>query len=203
MHSLWNTQVIKCYALSMFAGCEDHVSDFVVRTAQVTVSVLRRFHCVLNHPRPWLTGVTCIRSTDFLHDWTDPTKFEFAISRSITCLSQHAAGSKHGALRPQKPLRPIRAGEVGGWEFISNTYSLHCHHQNDSVLRWAVVWATLMFSLIVWTKSQDSVHKPQFLKRRERRAEADRTKVFLLTSQAPYDRPYWLKSPCWVPAEYK
>ena len=145
MHSLWNTQVIKCYALSMFAGCEDHVSDFVVRTAQVTVSVLRRFHCVLNHPRPWLTGVTCIRSTDFLHDWTDPTKFEFAISRSITCLSQHAAGSKHGALRPQKPLRPIRAGEVGGWEFISNTYSLHCHHQNDSALRWAVVWAILMF----------------------------------------------------------
>ena len=29
----------------------------------------------------------------------------------------------------------------------------------------------------MWAKSQDSVHKPQFLKRRERRAEADRTKV--------------------------
>ena len=28
--------------------------------------------------------------------------------------------------------------------------------------------------------------KAQFLKRRERRAEADRTKVLLLTSQAPY-----------------
>ena len=28
-------------------------------------------------------------------------------------------------------------------------------------------------SLIVWAKSRDSVHKPQFLKRRERRAEAD------------------------------
>ena len=40
-------------------------------------------------------------------------------------------------------------------------------------------------SLIVWEKSQDSVHKPQFLKRRERRAEADRTEVFLLTSLAP------------------
>ena len=35
-------------------------------------------------------------------------------------------------------------------------------------------------SLIVWARSQDSVHKPQFLKRRERRAEADRTEVLLL-----------------------
>ena len=36
--------------------------------------------------------------------------------------------------------RLIRDGEVGGVEnFISNTYSLHYHHQNDSALRWAVV----------------------------------------------------------------
>ena len=47
---------------------------------------------------------------------------------------------KHWALRPQKPLRLIRDGEVGGSRiFISNTYSLHCYHQNDSALRWAVV----------------------------------------------------------------
>ena len=39
----------------------------------------------------------------------------------------------------------------------------------------------LNVSLIVWAKSQDSVHKPQFLKRKER-AEADRTEVLLLTS---------------------
>ena len=48
--------------------------------------------------------------------------------------------------------------ERGSWgvrNYISNTYSLHCHHQNDSALRWAVVWAILMFSLIVWAKSQD------------------------------------------------
>ena len=38
-------------------------------------------------------------------------------------------------------------------------------------------------SLIVWAKSQDSVRKPQF--GRERRAEADRTEVLLLTSLAP------------------
>ena len=49
-------------------------------------------------------------------------------------------GKKHGALRPQKPLRLIRDGEVGGSGiFISNTYSLQCHHQNDSVLRQAAV----------------------------------------------------------------
>ena len=51
-----------------------------------------------------------------------------------------------GVLRPQKPLRLIRDGEVrGSGNFISNTYSLHRHHQNDSALRWAVVWAILMF----------------------------------------------------------
>ena len=38
----------------------------------------------------------------------------------------------------------------------------------------------------MWATSQDSVHKPQVLRRRERRAEADRTEVLLLTSQAPY-----------------
>ena len=53
---------------------------------------------------------------------------------------------KHWALRPQKPLRLIRDGEVGGSEFfLSDTYSLHRHHQNDSALRWAAVWAILMF----------------------------------------------------------
>ena len=30
-------------------------------------------------------------------------------------------------------------GSWGVRNFISNTYSLHCHHQNDSELRWAVV----------------------------------------------------------------
>ena len=93
---------------------------------------------------------------------------------------------KHGALRPQKPLRLIRDGEVGGSGIcISNTYSLHCRYQNDSALMGSCV-SHFNISLIVWAKSQDSVHKPQFLKRRERRAEADRTKVLLLTSQAPY-----------------
>ena len=50
-------------------------------------------------------------------------------------------GRKRGALRPQQPLRLIRDGEVGGGGsgiVLSNT-SLHCHHQNDSALRWAAV----------------------------------------------------------------
>ena len=52
-------------------------------------------------------------------------------------------GRKHGALRPQKPLRLIKDGEVGGSGFfvifLSGTYLLLCHHQNDSALRWAAV----------------------------------------------------------------
>ena len=49
-------------------------------------------------------------------------------------------GRKHEALRAQKPLRHIRDGDVGGSGiFISNTYSLHCHQQNDSALRRAAV----------------------------------------------------------------
>ena len=40
-------------------------------------------------------------------------------------------------------------------------------------------------SLIVWAKSQDSVQKPQLLKKRERRAEADRTTVAYQPSALP------------------
>ena len=82
---------------------------------------------------------------------------------------------KHGALRPQKPLRLIRDGEVGGsGSFISNTYSLHCHHQNDSAFRWAASCVShLNVSVIVWAKSQDSVRKPLVWKGKERRAGAD------------------------------
>ena len=65
---------------------------------------------------------------------------------------RHREGRKHGALRPWKPFRLIRDGEVrGSGIFIANTYSLHCHHQNDSS----------NVSLNVWAKSKDSVHKSQ------------------------------------------
>ena len=39
----------------------------------------------------------------------------------------------------------LGTGKLGVRYFKSNTYSLHCHHLNDSALRWAVVWAILMF----------------------------------------------------------
>ena len=52
-------------------------------------------------------------------------------------------GRKHGALRPKKPLRLIRDGEVGGsgffCNFLSVTYLLLCHHQNDSELRLSLI----------------------------------------------------------------
>ena len=77
----------------------------------------------------------------------------------------------------------LGTGKLGIRNFIFNTYSLHFHHQNDSALRWAAV-SHFNVSLIVCAKSQDSVYKPQML--RDRRAEADRTEVLLLTSLAPY-----------------
>ena len=47
--------------------------------------------------------------------------------------------------------------------------SLHCHHQNDSCVKMGSNESH--FNVKKWTKSQDSVHKPQPFGR-ERRAEA-------------------------------
>ena len=51
----------------------------------------------------------------------------------------------------------VRDGEVGGVGLsgsgIVHTYSLHCHHQIDSALRWAPV-SHFDVSLIVWARSQ-------------------------------------------------
>ena len=94
-------------------------------------------------------------------------------------------GRKRRALRPQKPWRLIRDGEVGGSGiFISNTYWLCRHHQNDSAWRWAVVWAIFMFHSLCWQSHETVSINRNFW--RERRAEADRTEVPLLTSLAPY-----------------
>ena len=62
-------------------------------------------------------------------------------------------------MRPQKPLRLTRDGNVGGSGFLYLTPT-----------RYTVT--TRM--ILVWAKSQDSVHESKCLKRRERRAEADR-----------------------------
>ena len=74
---------------------------------------------------------------------------------------------KHGALRPQKPLRLIRDREVGGSGFfLSHTYSLHSSPEWFCIKLGSCV-SHFDVSLIVWAKSQDSVHKPQFLKTEE------------------------------------
>ena len=62
----------------------------------------------------------------------------------------------------------LGTGKLGVRKFISNPYSLHCHHQNDSALI-KVGSCVIHFnvSFIVRAKSRDSVHKPQLLTRKE------------------------------------
>ena len=96
------------------------------------------------------------------------------IRHVMTLTTWMKEGSEHGALRPQKPLRLIRDGDVGrSGIFMSNTYSLHCHHQNDCIKVGSCV-SHFNVSLIVLAKSQDSVHKPQFSKRKESRSGSNR-----------------------------
>ena len=79
-------------------------------------------------------------------------------------------GGKHGALRPQKPLRPIRDGEVRGsgilFPFLSSPEWL-CITVGSCVSRFNV-------SLLVLAKSQDRVHKPPFLTGKESRSGSNR-----------------------------
>ena len=85
------------------------------------------------------------------------------------------AGRKLGALRPQKPLRLIRDGEVGGQEIyiwhllatLSPPPEWLCIKVGSCVSHFNVSW-------IVWAKSEDSVHKPQLLKRKESRSGSNR-----------------------------
>ena len=82
---------------------------------------------------------------------------------------------KHWVLRQHKPLRLIRDGAV--WVsgiYISNTYAPHSHHQNDCIKVGSCV-SHFDVSLIVCAKSQDSVHKPQFSKRKEGRSGSNRS----------------------------
>ena len=95
--------------------------------------------------------------------------------RLLEWVSSFPPERKHGALRPQKPLRLIRDGKVGGSGiFISSTCSLHCHHQNRLRIKVGSCVSHFNVSFIVWAKSQNSVHKQQFLKRRESRSGSNR-----------------------------
>jgi len=73
-------------------------------------------------------------------------------------------------------MRPTLNGEKGyggigreeGRIYIPYIYlSLHCHHQNDSCINMGSDESHFNVSLIVREKSQDSVHRPQLLKRKE------------------------------------
>ena len=69
--------------------------------------------------------------------------------------------------------RLIRDGEkrvtgVWRWEKREIIYlSLYCHHQNDTCIKMGSDESHFNVLLIVGTKSQDSVHRPQLLKRKE------------------------------------
>jgi len=69
-------------------------------------------------------------------------------------------------------MRLIRDGEKWGggvwrWGEREIIYlSVLCHHQNDFTLRWAAIRAICF--IMVRDKSQDSVHRSQLLKRREK-----------------------------------
>ena len=62
-------------------------------------------------------------------------------------------------------------GYGGGGRGRLYTYCYTVTTRMTPALRWAAMRAILFFSMKKWTKSQDSVHKPQPF-RRERRAEA-------------------------------
>ena len=64
----------------------------------------------------------------------------------------------------------IEGGGGGKREIIY--LSPHCHHLNDSriKMRWAAMRAILMFHWLWRTKSQDSAHRRQLLKREESRS---------------------------------
>ena len=73
-----------------------------------------------------------------------------------------------------KTIRLIRDGEKGvggggGGEQGLYTYRYIVTTRMTPALRWAAMTAVLMFHLLWGTKSQDSVHRPQLLKRKESR----------------------------------
>ena len=75
-------------------------------------------------------------------------------------------------------MRLIRDGEKGVWRWGEGEIiyqSLHCHHQNDFCIKTGGDESRFNVSLTVRDKkSQDSVHRPQTLKRKETAADSNR-----------------------------
>ena len=66
---------------------------------------------------------------------------------------------KHGALRPQKPLRLIRDGEAGGSGILFVTPTRYTVTARMTLHQRGQLWEPFQCSIIVWAKSQESVNK--------------------------------------------
>ena len=118
---------------------------------------------------------TCFRSVDWqLRSLTrihmTSVKEKKSPSNSMSSLffgDSHAAYALIRLNVHSNRLRLIRdVGKWGDGYLCHTTFSLHCHHQNDCIKAGSCV-RHFNVSLIVWAKSQEGVHKPQFLKRKE------------------------------------
>ena len=79
--------------------------------------------------------------------------------------------SKHGAQKPWGLLGTGRRGGGGVWRWGEEGETVHYRDtvttRMTHALRWAAMRAILMFHKLWGTKSQDSVHRSQLLKRTE------------------------------------
>ena len=140
-------QVWKCVTLRTVYRLDQSVAG--LKSKQKVWKCITLKSCVQQGRREWSPQRTAAWPE---WRWVTSSSPTSPAPSSVLCLPSSlrqvwiSSHRKLGALRPQKPLRRIRDGEVGGSGiFISNTYSPHCHHQNDSALKWAAVWAILMF----------------------------------------------------------
>ena len=92
----------------------------------------------------WL--LTRIPSRQRIHYYASEANNDRVESVASVLLTSKASCSVQLALQLQKGRGAVRRkGKLGVGNLISNTYLLHCHHQNESALRWAAVCANLMF----------------------------------------------------------
>ena len=84
-------------------------------------------------------------------------------------------------------MRLIRDGENGGkevWRLGEREIiylSLHCHHRNDFCIKVGSDESHFDVSWLLGTKSQDSVQRPQLLKRKESRSRFEPRSLCLPT----------------------
>ena len=99
-------------------------------------------------------------------------------------------------------LRLIRAGGMWGDGYLCpktySLYSLHCHHQIDCIKAGSCV-RRYNVTLIMWAKSQDTVHKPHFFKRKESWSRSNQGPSAYQHSTLPLGHTgSWLRSAvCW------